>query len=103
VLWLASTEHGGYDMPRPGRGWVTVGMLLFIGGVLAAVFFSAANGDCRSTLGVIAQGTSSAALDTCVTDELVYSAGIGAAVLGAVFLVVGAIILRADAKITSTI
>ena len=80
-------------MLRRGWGWLALGLLLILGGVLAAVVFSVANGDCRSALGAIAQSASSAALNTCVTDELIYAAGIGAAVLGAVFLVVGAILL----------
>lgn len=85
-------------MKRRGMGWITIGVLLIIAGVLVAVVFSVANGDCRSTFGTIAQGVSSSALKTCVTDELWYAAGIGAAALGAVFSVVGAILLAGNSS-----
>ena len=69
---------------------LTVGGSVALGvGTVTAALFGHAHSVCNSGLGVLAQGVSSSAAQTCANDDLVFYLGVGAVVVGAVLLIAG--------------
>jgi hypothetical protein len=75
-------------------GLVIAGAIALAVGVLLFAFLGHAHAVCDSGLGVLAQGVSQNAAQSCKVDDLAFYLGIGAAIVGAVLLFAGILSTR---------